>query len=164
MFECKFVREQLQAMVWGDLPPDEVVNLRRHADECAGCKKELSNWQEIHTIMQKAQTPPHDETFWEIYQKTFNQKLDNLERVQKPGKAGILSWLDLGFKPVYAIAIIILAVGIGLSLRFYGPGKNTQIAKNASQENWADFYVKEFDEVAKDAVLIEPLPVNYSGK
>lgn len=164
MFKCNLLKNQLKAMVWGELSPNEDDRLRHHITKCAECQKELSSWQEFYALLQKAQTPPQDETFWEIYQKTFNQELDNLERVQKPGKAGILLWLDFGFKPVYAIAIIILAVGIGLSLRFYGPGKNTQIAKNALQENWADFYVKEFDEVAKDAVLIEPLPVNYSGK
>lgn len=123
MSQCHDNKEKLKALVWGELSDDNAVRLHQHVEGCADCRKELHAWVEFQELLKKAPAPQPAELFWESYQKTLAQKLDNLDHSPKAKKVRTWSWNVLGIRPAYAFGMILLAVGIGLLLRFSEPEK-----------------------------------------
>lgn len=164
MFECNLTKNQLKALAWGELSPDEGIRLRHHIKKCADCQKELKKWQDFYGLLQTARAPVPDKAFWETYQKTLARRLENPLQYSKRRNFKAWSLLTFRFRLVYAIAMVLLVAGIVLTLRFSAPEKAVRVAADSSQEMWADYCVNEFNEVTRDNLLIEPLPVRAVEK
>ncbi|MEZ5358698.1 MAG: zf-HC2 domain-containing protein [Candidatus Zixiibacteriota bacterium] len=113
---CRKVRSFLSTYFRGETTPDESAKIERHLEECGSCRRELEVHRSLNAAFQEMPTMKTSDDFnarlfAKIGQENFAEKKT---KAYMPGRVPRFGTTKLA--TYAAMAVIVLALGIGLQL------------------------------------------------
>lgn len=158
---CSGIHSRLQSSVreGSALTKDDAIE--RHLTECATCREEWNAWQVMHTAMKLSRTALPVEEFWESYKKEVIRRIDEPAVSQPVRATSSWAWITMGWRPVYAAALFITIISAGLMMNRRSAMDSKSQMSTMAQNNLIEFCIDEFDEVAREETIVEPLPTSF---
>jgi hypothetical protein len=97
---CRHVRDQLPALLYGDLPPDEVAGVQTHLQACRACRQEELVLRQVRRLLDTLPTPDVSVNLAQLYRQAAERQQ---RRVRRWRRAAVLSFAA-------AAAVVVLAV------------------------------------------------------
>jgi hypothetical protein len=147
---CREVRERLDDFVDGHLPPDDVADMKRHLEECEGCREEERELRDLLTRASslKSEAAPERDLWPGIR--------DRIERRSVTAFFNAESWSPWRTAAALAAAVLIVAVTATVFYRIglgsaTGPAPTlSQTIPASGQEMSSQLVQDEFDEARQE--------------
>jgi hypothetical protein len=103
---CSQIKEQLPALLYGDLDPAEASRLRAHVDECPACRQQYAALASVREMLDAVPAPKTNVDVGAIYHRVA---LGQVQRARR--------WRRLAVACAAVAAVLLLAIGLPLELR-----------------------------------------------
>jgi anti-sigma factor RsiW len=105
--KCSHVREELPALVYGDLQPEPRDRLREHLTACPACLQELAALERVRGMLDGVPAPEVQVDLARLYREAARRQGDRLRAWRRAAYA-------VG---AAAAAVLLLAIGLNLNVR-----------------------------------------------
>jgi hypothetical protein len=103
---CSQIKEQLPALLYGDLDPAEAARLKAHLDECPTCRQEYAALAGVREMLDAVPAPKTSVDVGAIYHRLAEGQVQRTRR-----------WRRLAVACAAVAAVLLLAIGLPLELR-----------------------------------------------
>lgn len=114
---CSQAHDELPALVYGDLKPEEAAPLRKHLADCPACRREQDALQQLRRMLDAVPMPPVEVDLPRLYRQAAAQQERRLRRWRRA-------------------AVALAAVAAGLALLAFGHRLEVQLEPHQAVLRW----------------------------
>ncbi len=104
---CSDVRDQLPGLLYGDLRPEDKVQVEKHLSDCPGCRREYDALQGIRRLLESLPAPEVEIDLPRLYRQAAQRQERRVRRWRR-----VAIWVSSA-----AALLVVLAFGVRLEAR-----------------------------------------------